>query len=79
MPRETFTIELDREEALMMVFLAASSGCELSRVQRAVEGIASALRQGDPTLQREQVELWARYDRPAFDLSGGPHVPACEL
>lgn len=79
MPREKFLIELDREEALMMVFLSASSGCELSRVQQAVEGIASALRHGDPSLHAEQARMWLRYDRPTFDLSGGPDVPADEL
>lgn len=76
MPLEKFTLELDREEALMMVFLASSSGTNNSRVQRAVEGVAAALREGDRTLHTEQVELWRPFKRdiPLFDLSAGPEV-----
>lgn len=79
MPRETFTIELDREEALMLTFLSYSSGSHLSRVQRAVDRVAAALHQGDPTLQQDRLDLWKRYEKPLFDLSAGPHVPADEL
>lgn len=76
MPREKFPIELDREEALMMVFLASSSGSDNSRMQLAVDGIAQVLRTNDPSLQVEQARLWARCERPLFDLSAGPEVEA---
>lgn len=76
MPLEKFTLELDREEALMLVFLASSSELNNSRVQHAVESVAMALRTGDPSLHTEQVQLWSRNGRPLFDLSAGPEVEA---
>lgn len=74
MAREKFPIELDREEALMMVFLSSSSGNDNSRVQRAVDSVARVLRTNDPSLQDEQGGIWVRHEKPLFDLSAGPEV-----
>lgn len=74
MAREKFTIELDREEALMLVFLSSSSGSENSRMQLAVDSVAQCLRTADPTLQEEQGRMWIRAEKPLFDLSAGPEA-----
>jgi predicted transcriptional regulator len=75
-PREKFTIELDREEALMMVFLDSSTEISSSRVAHAVGSIASVIRENEPSLHMEQVKLWDNNGRPKFDLSAGPGVEA---
>ena len=74
MPREKFLIELDREEALMMVFLDSSTEISNSRVCHAVGSIAAVLRENDPSLHTEQLCLWKTNNEPKYNLSAGPEV-----
>lgn len=76
MPREKFTLELDREEALMMVLLDSSTVISNSRVRHVVGSIAAVLRENEPSLHDEQLKLWDGNGRPLFDLSAGPEVEA---
>lgn len=74
MNREKFLIELDREEALMMVLLDSSTEISNSRICHAVGSIASVLRENEPSLHTEQLRLWDNNGKPKFNLSDGPEV-----